>query len=311
MAYRFKPGRPIDSEVRRIVDKQFDLALDMMRGVGSRTRDKTTHRSRRHIKKARALIRLVRPLLGDWYRPANRRLRAASRLLAPIADGESIVDALAHMRRKYRSELPPQTFKAIRAALIQRQARTDRRAMNDRVLRAAARPLRAVQRRPWRCRFDRDGIQAIAPGLAHSIRRSRRAMGGALDRPTNEHYHVWRQRVKDLWLQVRLIEPCAGGQLADYERVLERLDGCLGEYHNCVLLTDVLVSEGLVTRLQTAHCLRLIRRYQADLRREARTLASAVDKDTPRAMVDRVKRLWRENATSDRAAGIAPWPHAA
>ena len=97
MAYRFKPGRPIDSEVRRIVDKQFDLALDMMRGVGSRTRDKTTHRSRRHIKKARALIRLVRPLLGDWYRPANRRLRAASRLLAPIADGESIVDALAHM----------------------------------------------------------------------------------------------------------------------------------------------------------------------------------------------------------------------
>jgi hypothetical protein len=311
MAYRFKPGRPIDSEVRRIVDKQFKLALDTMRGVGSRTRDRTTHRSRRHIKKARALIRLVRPFLGGWDRKANRRLRAASRLLAPIADGEAIVDALAHMRRKYRSELPPQTFKAIRAALIQRQARTDRRAMNERVLRAAARPLRAVQRRGWRCRFNRDGIQAIAPGLVRSIRRSRRAMRRALDRPTNEHYHVWRQRVKDLWLQVRLIEPCVGGELADYERVLERLDGCLGEYHNCVLLTDVLVSEGLVTRLQTAHCLRLIRRYQTDLRREARTLAGALDKETPRAVVRRVKRLWLRGPTSDQNGETTPWPRAA
>ena len=311
MAYRFKPGRPIDGEVRRILDKQFELALAMMRGVGSRTRDKTTHRARRHIKKARALIRLVRPSLGGWYGPANRRLRAASHLLAPIADGEALVDAVAHMRRKYRAELPPQTFRAIRAALIQRQARTDRRAMSERILRAAARPLRAVQKRAWRCRFEKNGLRAIAPGLARSVRRCGRAMALALESPTGEHYHVWRQRVKDPWLQIRVIERCVGQELAEYEHVLERLDGCLGEYHNCVLLTDVLISEGLVTRLQTAHCLRLIRRYQADLRREARALGSALDKEAPRALVRRVNHLWLRRPASDRGGETQSWPHAA
>jgi CHAD domain-containing protein len=311
MAYRFKPGRPIDNEVRRLVDNQFELALATMRGVGSRQRDKATHHARRHIKKVRALMRLVRPSLGDWYGPANRRLRAASRLLAPIADGEAIVDTLGRLRRKFRGELPPQTFKAIRTALIQRETRTDRRVTSGRILRAVARSMSAVQRRARLWVFKPNGVRAVVPGLLRSLRRSRRAMASAQECPTGEHYHQWRQRVKDLWLQVRLIEPCVGDQLADYERLLERLDGCLGEYHNCTLLMNVLVREGLVTRLQTAHCLRLLRKYQGELRREARTLGSEVDRDPPRELVRRVKQLWLDGSVAARVDETTSWPRAA
>jgi len=71
------------------------------------------------------------------------------------------------------------------------------------------------------------------------------------------------------------------------------------------------VSEGLVTRLQTAHCLRLIRRYQTDLRREVRALASALDKETARIIVRRVKRLWLRGPATDQSDEAKPWPQAA
>src|SRR5687768_3805004 len=247
MAYRLKPGRAIGSEVQRIAEKQLELALAAMQGVGSPVRDKSTHRARRHVKKVRALVRLFQPSLGDSCRPATRRLRAVSRLLAPIADGEAVVDTIVRIRRKYPDEFPRPTFEAVHAGLMQLEFRADRKARFDRVLETATRLLSLEQKRIRLWRLNASGFRAVAPGLERSVRRARRAMALALEQPTDEHYHVWRQRVKTLWLQVRVLQARCGGRLAREEAQLERLDGCLGEYHNCILLAEVLTTEPLVS----------------------------------------------------------------
>lgn len=314
MAYRLKPGQPIGSEVRRLVAKQIELALGAIHGPGTRAHDKATHRARRHIKKVRALIRLVQPSLVKLPGSANRRLKTVSRLLAPIADAEAVVDTLDQLRKKYPREISPQTFRTIRAGLLQLEARTGRKAKNACVSETVARLLRAELTRSRRWRLRKDGFRGVAPGLEQSVRRSRRAMKVALECPTNAHYHAWRQRVKDLWLQVRILQARCGGALAAFERQLEKLDGCLGEYHNCALLQDVLVEEAFLSRPHTARCLRLIRRYQRELRSEAVTLGAEVHREKPRRFIQRLRRLWRlatPIALAPPAGTRQPWQRVA
>jgi hypothetical protein len=96
------------------------------------------------------------------------------------------------------------------------------------------------------------------------------------------------------------------------QRRLEALDGCLGEYHNVVLLEKILITEALVPRHPTACGLRLLRRYQAELRGRAASLGRQVLDETPADFVRRVKRL-SHSPRAARAIGSKErlWPRAA
>jgi hypothetical protein len=309
MAYHFKPNRSLTSEVRRIGAKQLALAVDELRALGTPRSDNAVHEARRHVKKARALIRLVQPALGAAYYASNRRLRHASRLLAPVADGEAVVATVARVGAKYH-RLPHGVVARVRAALLERQARVDRKAALDRILQKTATILRAEERRLTAVQLNTNGFHAIAAGLERSARRTRRAARRAAARPDAKRYHTWRRRVKDLWLQLRLLDSHCGRALAGEIRRLETLDECLGEHHNVVLLERVLVTEGVTTRRETALCLHVLRRYQSTLRRRAAALAATLGAERPRRLVRGVRRLWHARRPAE-AAARRRWRHAA
>jgi CHAD domain-containing protein len=292
VSYEFKPGRSISSEVTRLVDKQLALAVAELRSLGNPRSDAAIHEARRHVKKVRAALKLVQPALGDAYYPANTRMRLVSRMLAPIADGEAVVDTIARLKKRYGSQLPPRTVASMRAALVERSIRIDRKAELDRVLPRAGSILSRQRRRTGTLRLNAHGFRAVAAGLEASSRRARRAMRRAGVQPTAESYHVWRQRVKDLWLQVRLVDERCGHRLDSDQRQLEILDGYLGEHHNVMLLEQVLTREAIVSREQTARCLRVLRQYQAELRDRAHALGIRILEEKPRQFVRRVRRLW-------------------
>ena len=308
MAYRLKPNRSVASEVRRIATKQLTLAIGELRAVGTPRRDDAVHEARRHVKKVRALLRLVQPALGSVYSASNRRLRRASRLLAPIADGESMVETFARLEGR-TDGLPRRTGGRVHAALIERQSRVDRKAALDRALQKTAAILRGEQRRLAECDLNTKGFGAVRHGLEHSVRRLRTAAQRSAAAPTAHQYHAWRRRVKDVWLQLRLLEGCCGSALAGDVRRLEALDECLGEHHNVVILEAILTSDAVVSRRETAMCLRLLRRYRSALRARAAALAQTLPVQRPRPFVRRVKRLW--HARQARLGARRRWQRAA
>jgi CHAD domain-containing protein len=312
MSYGLKPRRSVGREVMRIADKQVGLAIERLRHVGNRRADSEVHEARRHVKKVRALLRLVKPALGDRYYLANRRMRLANRMLAPIADGEGVLDSMTALHRSRGPRLGDRTAAAIRAALIERAARTRRRATLDRTVAKVARILRDERQRLGEWALNARGFRAVEPGLEHSYRRARNAMRRAALEPNADHYHTWRRRVKDLWFQVRLLEPRCGNVLIGGQRDLEALDGLLGEYHNVVLLEEALVGEGLLSRRQTARALRVLRRSQAELRHRALSMAGRIFSVKPRRFVRGVEDLWRSTKIIERATEEGtPWPRAA
>ena len=292
MSYRLKPRGSVASEVRRIVDKQLALAIGELRTIGDRRSDGRIHAARRHVKKVRAILRLVRPALGDTYYAVNRRLGRANRMLGPIADGRAVVDTTAQLGGTTRARPAHRALHLLQAALVQRAEGIDRRAEHDRVLPIVAGLLRRERRRLNDWTLNARGFDAVGPGLENSVRCARKAMQRALRHPAAHTYHVWRRREKDLWFQVRLLEARCGDALMSDQCRLEALDDCLGEYHNVVLLEEILITEALVPRPQTAGCLRVLRRYQAELRGGAASLGHQALAEKPAHFVRRIKRLW-------------------
>jgi CHAD domain-containing protein len=302
VAFRLKQGASISSEIRRIVLKQLEAAISELHTVGDPQSDDAVHDARRRVKKIRAIIRLVRPVLDKEYRAVDRDLSTVSRLLAPVADGRGIVETLKEIEHRYPASLPKRTFAAARAGVLRNGAHADREAHRRGILKIAAGTLRNERSRVKRWHIRADGFRAIAPGLEDSYRRARRKMIETWSKPKPSNFHTWRRYVKDHWFHVRLLEGRCGDHLVFYERRIEALDGILGEYHNVVLLRDVLVTNASLPREEIARCLRVVARYQRVLRRHAEILGARIYTERPRRFVRRVRHLWRDAPAADRGA---------
>ena len=136
------------------------------------------------------------------------------------------------------------------------------------------------------------GFRAVRKGLHRTIRDARHAMREAQRTPTNSAWLRWRHHVKAHWFQVRLLAGRTGNGLVLLERRLEALDGFLGDHHDCALLERVLTREALVTREQTAACLRVLGRYRSELRRQARTLGAVVYRQKAARQVQAIEERW-------------------
>ena len=151
-------------------------------------------------------------------------------------------------------------------------------------------------------KLSEDGFRAIAPGLKDSVRRAREGMVTAWLHPNASNHHTWRRHVKNHWFHVRLLQGRCNGGLQPYQHQLEALDGVLGEYHNVVLLREVLVTDQFVSREETARCLRVVAQYQRVLRRHAEALGVRIYSERPRRFVRRVRTLWRNAPRGGRGA---------
>jgi CHAD domain-containing protein len=312
MGYRLTAGKPVADEICRLAGLQLELAARKLRAASVTWNDGTVHAARRHIKKTRALARLARKALGSQYQPTNERLRGISRMLAPLTDSEAVLGTLVRMRRVHGDTFPRHTYLAVRSTLLRRKRRLVHRTRFGRILQQAARQLReeAAIVREWE--LDTTGLRAVAPGVERTYRRARTATARAIGHPILDNFHTWRRRVKDLWLQMRVLEDRCANQLAATEAQLARLDEYLGEYHNVEVLQHVVMTEALDSRKEAAHFLRLLRRYQRALRQEAIALSTQIFEDTPRQFTNRVRRLWRAAQYGQvPRRETRPWPHAA
>jgi len=312
VGYRLEPGQPVADEVRRVAAHQLELAIAQLTAAGDDTHDGSVHTARRHIKKVRALIRLVRPAHRRRCRAVDRRLRTVNRMLAPIADAQATAAMLARVAWRNGGELPADIVARLRASVLRRESMAYEDAARTDAFETAAALLRAERDATSEWRVSRTGFHAVAAGLERTARARRRAMVKALASLRVEDYREWRQRVKAHWLQVRLLKGRCGVGLALDQRRLEALDGYLGDCRNCAILRQILTSDSLLDRADAALGLRAVRRYERGLRRCARRLGTAIYDETPRDFVTRVERLWNSTRRTRRAQPRGtPWRSAA
>src|SRR5260370_40922017 len=232
MSFALRPDRPIKREIRRLARKELSRAAECLY---SDSNVSTVHSARKSVKKARALLQLIRQTRSRRLRKDETRLRAVGRAISTLRDAAAIVDTFDGLHLRHAKRLPEHTYAIIRRELLRAKSRMESRARGKRTLTHSASALRTVRRSAKRWPIPPIDVSDLPSLIKRSFRESRKAMkrAGGTRRPPD--VHRWRKRVKTLWYQLRLCESLATG-LGSHVRNLKQLETWLGEYHNLFVL---------------------------------------------------------------------------
>lgn len=294
MPFRMLEGESVPDAVRRIVSEQIDAAIAEI-ADRALPEPETIHQVRKRCKKLRAVLRLVRPGLGEVYAAENAFFRDAARLLSPLRDTQSVLDAYDALLARFRHEIARRTFAPVRRQLVQRTRRRAREIadlderldrvrglMEDARERVVAWPIEGTGADGWRDGFER------------TYRQARRAMVQAYDGLTPEHFHEWRKGVKYHWYQTRLLRPVWSKVLGARADEADALAEMLGDHHDLVVLGATLREEldGADGGPQLARLGELIGRRRAELEAVAKSLGERLHAEKPRDIGARHVRYW-------------------
>lgn len=237
------------------------------------------HEARKACKRLRAMLRLIRPLLGPAYRVDNTRLRDAGRALSAGRDAAVLVqtadallgqddalEAIAERLRERMPRVPAASARKARDLLRIQQGRTPRW------------PLRGLS------------SARLVAGMVEGYRRSRREYEHAHRKPRPEVLHEWRKQVKYHRYQSELMAaawPAAGARV----HRLKKLSDALGEHHDLEVLDLHLRDEGrtLASRPQLRRAHALLRDEKERRAHKALKLGGKLFDDRPAEWLDEAR----------------------
>jgi CHAD domain-containing protein len=287
MPFRFKRKESVTKAARRLCCERLDDALELLqRG----DRDEAVHDVRREIKKLRAILRLVRPGIGETaYDKATKTLREAANRLDTMRDAQVRLTALEELARRSNGQIPRHSLPKIQNALRQNCRQEEQKLgatlgpVKD-ILSDARQQLADLKVKP-------NSWKAVGPGLKRIYRRGRKALELAEREPSPEHFHEWRKRVKDLANQLRLVCPARPRKLKARTEKLDRLGDILGDDHDLFMLREF-VGEKL-NEWEKGPLEMVIAGRQQELRSEALKLGGSFYTKKPNRFCRQVGNGWK------------------
>ena len=277
--------------VRRIARAQITEAL---RALERRPlSDGAVHSARKSLKKARAMLRLLRPSIGDKvYRRENTALRDAARPLSAVRDAKVLLQALERLDRHFLNRGRPPVLEELCRVLHQERADMRRRLLRGpEAFGEQRRTLREARRRAGRWRLGQAGWSVLGAGLARVYGQARRAYSRAGADQAPELLHEWRKQTKYLWHQLQVLAPL-GSAVARLTQTAHATADALGEDHDLWVLR-ARIATGASARSGRQRLLVLIDHRSAQLRAHALELGHRLYADPEPAFEARLHALWR------------------
>ncbi|MBY4678255.1 CHAD domain-containing protein [Marinobacterium arenosum] len=268
-------------QVKRRLQRQLTKLEQQLRD--SAHRDRAVHKVRVQMKKLRALLQLMRPVLTESdYEAGNEAAKQLADSLAGSRDAKVMLDTLARLfgdygHRELRQRLETPLVHYYRQ---QRRKPIATESLLDNLQ-------RQYQKLPLK-RFDAETVQLA---LERSYGRGRRQWKLLQLELDDTRLHNWRKSVKRLLYQMELLlpEPCRRDR-GD----LKRLGLLLGQLHDLHMLRDLLQQQRILVwqdDLPTVNA--LIRQREAALLADAWPLARKLYRRPVKAFSRRMMALWR------------------
>lgn len=291
MAYHFeRKHATVQDGVRRIATELMDKAI----AATKQRRDpvETVHTLRKSCKKLRGLIRLVRPVFGD-YRTENAAFRDAAHGLSGLRDTAVLIQTYDNLVETYAEEVQRAHFAPVRRHLATRHRQATGDADTARQLKGFRDHMSAARARVRQWRLSEDGFDAIEPGLAKTYKAARHAMAAASKETTSETVHEWRKRVKDHWYHTRLLTPIWPKQMRTSRGVAADLGELLGEHHDLSVFAELLSGSEIADAADREVLTALAQRRQQVIADEAFLMGARLLAEPTGNMTGRWRSYWQ------------------
>jgi len=223
--------------LRESVLLAFTRTLRYARAVARRAPqepEESVHEYRKSVRRARAVVSLLRPALGRKTAAAfSRELRRAFAETGSLRDADVL---LASLRLVPPGNDPER--KEIESAL-ERESRGG----GEAAVRALEKGSEILKPLPQALRVvlpDTFSMEDLDRGLSRSARRVHATLERALETRTDADFHEWRKRVKELRYQVEMLASSGSPALRKREKKLSALAEDLGETTDLILLEAAL-----------------------------------------------------------------------
>lgn len=241
MSFRIKTHGCIGASLKRVADQEIAAAVAELQSMESSSVSDAVHEVRKHFKKLRALVQLLREPLGAkvvkeeqaFYRDTGREFQRLRDAYAQAATLRSLVDRFFDTRR------PPIALAASRV-LAAEEAGARRKIAKNAVGQAVLAGLNDARLRVAGWELDDFRWKDLRAALRRSYRRGRDAWRHACTEPRPRALHDWRRRTKDLLYHVMLCHSIAPDFMEELAGELEVLGEFLGDDHDIVVLRELL-----------------------------------------------------------------------
>src|SRR5881392_306806 len=200
MGYCLKLREPLADGLKRIFCEEIDAAVGLCRHP-AKQRGVTVNEVRKHLKKLRAALRLTKNEVGkNRSASEDRCLREIGRLVSDLRDAHVRLQTLIQLRDDADQQFPRieellsmerESFSAAFAGW-QKQAIPKLEHAGERLSRW---PLAGIT---WK---------QVCGTVGKTYKLGQRGLAKTIKKPEPENFHAWRKRVKDIWYQLRILQP--------------------------------------------------------------------------------------------------------
>jgi len=288
MGFRLKLREPLTHGLKRVFREQIHSALQLCRHP-AKERGVTVHEVRKHLKKLRAAMRLAVGEVGkSQHAREDRCVREIGRLVSDLRDAQVRLQTLIQLRDETAKGLGKNHFPRIEALLSleresfsaafagwQKQAIPKLERLGERLSKW---PLAGIT---WK---------QICGTVGKTYKRGQRGLAKTIKKPQPENFHAWRKRVKDLWYQLRILQPLNRVVLEKIAADAEVLGELLGREHDFHFLLARLDNESgdEALRDELMQLQNLIRKRGKRLRRDALELGRRFYAESSKAFAKRI-----------------------
>jgi len=241
MSYRIKTHGRIGAEIQRVADQEIAAAQTQLRSADRTGATEAIHEARKHFKKLRALVQLLREPLGVKGVHAEQVIyRDAGREFQRLRDAQALAATLETLAERFFETRRPPIVLAARRVLTAEEHRARRALVKNGACDAVLENLREARLRAAGWPLDDFRWKELRAALQRGYRRAREAWRHACDEPKPRALHDWRRRTKDLLYHVSLCHSLAPDFMEELAGELEVLGEFLGDDHDLVVFRSLL-----------------------------------------------------------------------
>ena len=289
--------------LRRIISRQIKNAIDASKAK-SNGKGSPVHETRKHLKKARAALRLVR---GEVKKKAWKRedhcIAQVAQLISDVRDAEVRLETVRQLRGfthgKKRSFQETEDLLAF-------ELDSFLAAFSEWPREAEARLGETLERiRDWR--LEKLGCERLRRNVQRAYKRGRRTLARTIRKTSTRNLHSFRKRAKELWYQVQILRPLAPVVFGELDDELKTIGKCLGQLHDLAFVARRLSSFGAAEKQGDRILNTLIAARTDELKSTAIALGERFYAERPRQFARRLARYFSEWETI-RTRCVAPTP---